>query len=378
MVHYEPVKITINAPDLADVIIDVIVRYHGLPDSIIIDQGSLFMSKFWSLLCYFLDIKRKLSTAFHLQTDGQAKRQNSTIEAYLRAFVNWKQNDWARFLLMAEFAYNNAKNASTGHTLFELNYGFHLQVSFEDDVDPRSKSRFATELAKELKKLVDICQQNLFHAQKLQKKANDKGMKPESYALGEKVWLNSKYIKTKQNSKLEAKFFRPFQILHPVEKQTYKLDLLIKWKIYNIFYVSLLEKNTIRKRQMNELFPKPEPEFDVGNNKEYKVEAIIDSAVYAKEAERHLPGRYYLVSWKSYPEEESTRESSSTVMHLQKMISTFHKDHPKKPTATFLPLNSAPPMAKPWVKPPVKSSAKQKWGRPTSLMKWAKEWDIRR
>ena len=89
------------------------------------------------------------------------------MEAYLRAFVNWEQNDWARLLPMAEFAYNNAKNASTGHTPFELNYGFHPRVSFKNNVDPRSRSRSANELAKELKELMEICQQNLLHAQEL-------------------------------------------------------------------------------------------------------------------------------------------------------------------------------------------------------------------
>ena len=116
MVHYEPVKVTIDAPGLAEVIIDVVVRHHGLPDSIVTDRGSLFTSKFSSSLCYFLGVKRRLSTAFHPQTDGQTERQNSTMEAYLRAFVNFEQNDWARLLPMAEFAYNNAKNATTGHT----------------------------------------------------------------------------------------------------------------------------------------------------------------------------------------------------------------------------------------------------------------------
>ena len=228
MVYYKPVKITINAPGLAEVIIDIVVRHHGLPDSIITDRGSLFTSKFWSSLCYFLGIKRRLSTAFHPQTNGQTKRQNSTMEAYLRAFVNWKQNDWARLLPMAEFAYNNAKNASTGHTPFELNYSFHPRVFFEDDVDPRSRSRSANELAKELRELIEICQQNLFHAQELQKRTHNKSVKPRSYAPGEKVWLNSKYIKTKQNRKLEAKFFGPFRILHSVGKQAYKLDLPTK------------------------------------------------------------------------------------------------------------------------------------------------------
>ena len=70
MVHYEPVKVIIDAPGLAEVIIDVVVWHHDLPDSIVTDRGSLFTSKFWSSLCYFLGVKQRLSSAFHPQTDG--------------------------------------------------------------------------------------------------------------------------------------------------------------------------------------------------------------------------------------------------------------------------------------------------------------------
>ena len=164
IVNYKPVNIPIDSPGLAEVIIDVVVRYHGLPDSIITDWGSLFTSKFLFLLCYFLGIKKKLSMAFHPQTNGQTDKQNNTAEAYLRAFVHWQQNDWARLLPMAKFAYNNIKNANTSHTLFEFNCGYHLQVSFKDNVDLCSKSRFANKLVKELRELIDIYQQNLFHA----------------------------------------------------------------------------------------------------------------------------------------------------------------------------------------------------------------------
>ena len=66
MVYYEPVKITINAPSLAEVIIDVVVWHNGLLNSIVTNRGSVFTFKFWSLLCQFLDIKRHLFTAFHL------------------------------------------------------------------------------------------------------------------------------------------------------------------------------------------------------------------------------------------------------------------------------------------------------------------------
>ena len=97
MVNYKLVKVTIYAPGLAEVIINVVVRHYDVPDSIVINQGSLFTSKFWSLLCYFLGIKRKLSIAFYLQTDGQIdgqiKRQNSTMEANFQAFFNFEQNN---------------------------------------------------------------------------------------------------------------------------------------------------------------------------------------------------------------------------------------------------------------------------------------------
>ncbi len=142
---------------------------------------------------------------------------------------------------MAEFAYNNAKNASTSHTPFKLNCGYYLRVSFEEDLDLRSRSRYADKLVEELRELMEVCCQNIFHAQELQKRAQDKGVESSSYAPGEKVWLNSKYIKTKRNKKLEKKFFGPFQVLHTVKKQAYKLELPHKWKIHNVFHVSLLE-----------------------------------------------------------------------------------------------------------------------------------------
>ena len=120
------------------------------------------------------------------------------------------------------------------------------------------------------------------------------------------------------------------------------------------------------------------PELDANDkdSEEYEVEPIQDSAVYANESESgHLPSLYYLVAWKGYPKEENTWEPSSAVQHLKKLISSFYKDHPKKPTATSLPIDSALPMARPRVKPTVKATTKQKQGRPAnSASKQAKNW----
>ena len=105
-------------------------------------------------------------------------------------------------------------------------------------------------------------------------------------------------------------------------------------------------------------------EFDTGDNEsgEYKVEAIWDSAIYIKKSESgHLPGLYYLVSWKDYPEEKNTWKPASVVQHLRKLISLFHKDHPDKPITTSPAIDTAPPIARPTITPTV--PLKQKRGQ---------------
>ena len=90
MVYYKLVKVTIDVVGLAKVIINMVVRQHGLLDLIVTNRGLLFTSKFWSSLCCFLGIMPRLSTAFYPKTDGQTERQNSTMEVYLRVFINFK------------------------------------------------------------------------------------------------------------------------------------------------------------------------------------------------------------------------------------------------------------------------------------------------
>ena len=66
MVYYKLIKVTINALSLVKVIINIIICYYKVLKSIIIDQDPLFISKFWSLLCYFLEIKKKQFTTFYI------------------------------------------------------------------------------------------------------------------------------------------------------------------------------------------------------------------------------------------------------------------------------------------------------------------------
>ena len=73
---YLPVNKTITAEGVADIFMERLFPHVGTPHSITSDRGSVFISKFWSAMCAHLSIKRRLSTAYHPQTDSQTERQN--------------------------------------------------------------------------------------------------------------------------------------------------------------------------------------------------------------------------------------------------------------------------------------------------------------
>jgi hypothetical protein len=49
---------------------------------------------------------------------------NAIMEQYLRAYVNYLQDDWADWLLLAKFAANNQASKTTGISPFFTNKGF--------------------------------------------------------------------------------------------------------------------------------------------------------------------------------------------------------------------------------------------------------------
>lgn len=108
---------------------------------------------------------------------------------------------------------------------FELNYSYHPHVSYKNNINSRFRFGSAEKLSTNLRELITIYLKNLYHAQKLENRAHDKNVKLRSYIYKKKIWLNSKYIKIKQNQKLKAKFFGLFYMLHLVRKQVHKIKL---------------------------------------------------------------------------------------------------------------------------------------------------------
>jgi transposase InsO family protein len=104
MAHFTPCSKSITIEKTAQLILDGIVRLHGLPKEIVSDRGPQFAFKFWRRLFELLGVDIRLSSTFHPEIDGQTERINQTLEQYLRFTVNYQQDNWLDLLSQAEFA----------------------------------------------------------------------------------------------------------------------------------------------------------------------------------------------------------------------------------------------------------------------------------
>jgi transposase InsO family protein len=129
--HAVPTTMETSALGLAKLYQDNVWRYHGLPNSIISDQGPQFAAELMKELNKLLGIQTKLSTAYHPQTDGQTERMNQEVEQYLRLFISHRQDDWAEWIAIAEFSYNNKIHSLTKVSPFYANYGYHPRMGTE-------------------------------------------------------------------------------------------------------------------------------------------------------------------------------------------------------------------------------------------------------
>ena len=106
--------------------IKVFYAAHGFPEGIVSDRGSQFISELWTTVCQLMKVKRRLSTAWHPETDGSTERSNQEIEHFLRLFVEYAQGDWAFLCSAAQLALNNHDCSTTGVSPFFLDHGFHM------------------------------------------------------------------------------------------------------------------------------------------------------------------------------------------------------------------------------------------------------------
>jgi hypothetical protein len=306
-------------------------RLHGIPEKMVSDRGTQFTSNLMKGIFKRLGIEGAYSTAYHPQTDGLSERTNQELKQYLRNYCNYRQDDWAKYLPMAEFAHNNAANSTTKQSPFLANYGYHPKTFL---------TRVATSNTPEADKLVDRIvklQDELKAAMKMgeeeTKRYHDrKATGPVDFKVGDKVWLDSQNIKTTAPTKtLADRRLGPYEIEKKYSDLAYRLKLPTTMKIHPTFHPSYLypyEEDKIEGRQ-----EPPLPPIEIEGEEEYEVEKILDGRLWRNQ-------RQYLVKWKGYSDADNTWEPERNLEHAEQIIKRFHANHPRFKWETRRPRKS--------------------------------------
>ena len=239
-----------------------------------------------------MGIEQNISTAYHPRTDGQSERTNQWVETYLRFVTNYKQDDWARWLPMVQFAHNNWPSDTTRKSPFFLLMGYN----------PHADWKSATSLLPQVTLHVDQFKDAQAQAQNLMIKAQKSWVKHRDtpkYKEGDLVWLEGKNLHTAQPTpKLTARCHGPFKVIQVMSPINYRLELPTQWSIHPVFHIDLL--TPYRETIMHSAnYQRPPPDL-VDNAEEYEVKKVLDSRLFGRR--RRLQ---YLVKWKGYPDSDN-------------------------------------------------------------------------
>lgn len=84
--HFLALRNPFTAKSATEIFTREVVRLDGIPNSIVSDHDPTFLSSFWQELFRRVGITLKMSSTYHLETDGQTKVLNRCLETYLRCF----------------------------------------------------------------------------------------------------------------------------------------------------------------------------------------------------------------------------------------------------------------------------------------------------
>jgi hypothetical protein len=317
MVHFALATTTVDAPELAQIFFDTVFRHHGLPNKIVSDRDPRFASSFWQSLFGLTGTKLGMSTAFHPETDGQSERTNRTLEDMLRAFTNDRHTDWDRHITSAEFAYNNATQASTQHSPFYLNYGQHpnTPANLLRRVDT-SPNQSTEDFLENIRTALAQAAEALRRAQQRQATVANRHRRDLHLAVGQPVLLSTANLTLRGAGparKLQPKFIGPFPVTQMISPVAYKLDLPTSMKIHPVFHVSRLKPFLTSAEFPNrDTTSRPPPVLEL-SDQHYVVESLLDMKTTGRGAHQR---RLYLVKWKGYPLYESTWEPESSLTRL--------------------------------------------------------------
>lgn len=201
-----------DAETVAQACVETLVCTFGIPNSILTDRGTNFLSDVFKHLCKLLNIDKNTTTPWHPQTNGFLERSHKTLKTYLRSFVD-KDNNWDRLLSYAMFTYNTSVHTSTNFTPFELVFGKkpNLPAVFLREPEPEyNYDNYIFDLKRVMQETQKVARDNLINKKENNKIYYDKTIIPIEIHVGDQVLLKEQ---NKRNT-LSKNWVEPFKVIY--------------------------------------------------------------------------------------------------------------------------------------------------------------------
>ena len=236
---------SVEAPRIARELVHLCSRM-GIPDEILTDQGTNFMSSLLEEVYRMLHIKRIRTTPYHPQTDGLVERFNGTLKSMLKKFVNKNGKDWDEYLPYLLFAYREVPQETTGFSPFELLFGRKvrgpldvLKESWTGVTEPESPvAAYVCEMRKRLQEMAELVQVNADKAQQKQKAYYDRGVQRRVLKEGEKVLV----LLPNAHNRLRLEWVGPYKVTRKVSDVDYEVEMPDRQKERRIYHINMMKK----------------------------------------------------------------------------------------------------------------------------------------
>ena len=210
--------------------------------------------------------------AYYPQLDGTTEQVNQEIESYLSIYCTSHPENWLDTIHTMEFTHNNWRHADRPKTPFELMLGesqfcSHLRIQNSQQLKKRWRHWEEALAAHELAR-TRMIKSNFI-----------------PFKQGNKVWLDTRNLKTNHYKKIGPKQEGPFEITKVIGLVTYQLKLPKTWKIHNVFHAVLLQQYKVTK-VYGANFLRPPPELIEGEVYEVEIQKVRMGVLILCEMER--------------------------------------------------------------------------------------------
>ena len=214
---------------MAKFIVEEVVLKHGAPNEMISDRGRNFLSNLVKDINQLCQTSHLLTTAYHPQTNGLTERFNKTLADMLSMYVDVEQKNWDTILPFVTFAYNSAKQETTGFSPFFLVHGRDIQTPL-DVIFPHNAgdqdSNYAQHLRTRAEEARQLAKLHILKSQAGDKRRYDERHRPVTYKVGDLVWVYTPVRKVGLSEKLLRRYFGPYKVTRCLSDVTYEVESL--------------------------------------------------------------------------------------------------------------------------------------------------------